>query len=444
MFYILRMKTPLNDFFQHFLECNGFKYNYKLDALQNFENLVCHLKLSSQGKAKLQKRFEQNFIHYKIENKTNVTQKEENQPNNFFKHFMRNNGFIFDNNLNKYENFENLILHLKCERGRSKLLEKFNTECDYKYVEEKFKNKQNLVENKIEIKTNEFPNEENQPNNFFKNFIINNGFKYDHNLNKFDNFENLIVHLKCESGRSKLLERFNRESVNNYVEEKFVCGTGYKKDLEAVEGLKSAEEYFKYFIDNYNFELEDISINYLSAFDELANFNGWWDILSMQRRKFYKLKDDEKKNFIDQNFNFHKIQDTPDLNIYDKFDQLSKILEWEDYYSLSKKKFFQVIRAQVENLFEKLEDLKYIIKRYNLLPIIEIPDNYGKCRKIVRFYLYVNIFDFINPNNDRKFEDLESLRQYTIDNRLIFPVEKAKKNFCYKVLLKKFYFNRNK
>jgi hypothetical protein len=341
--------------------------------------------------------------------------------NQFFQHFIKHNGFKINDNLNEMENFENLVVLLNSNlKGKSKLLKKFN---------------QNIGTNRISHDSTLIKTEEDQPNEFFRHYIRYNGFIYDKNLNKYQNFENLVTHQNCANGRSKLLEKFNI-AEKNYVVKKYEMATKFKNELIIIKGINSVKEFFKYFEEKYGFQIKDKLENYLKTFDKLANSIGWKDLLESKKKDFSKMKSYEKKIFIDQNLEFHKLEARPNIGLTEKFIKLSNYLEWKNYYSLFKIEFCKIIGDEVINKFEKLPGLKAIIERYNLVSSSEIPDSINKCKSIIKEKLYVNIFDFINPNNSKKFKDLRSLRSYTLSNRLIFPLTQAKEEFCYKALLR--------
>jgi len=351
--------------------------------------------------------------------------------NQFFEHFIKYNGFKIDENITEMENFENLVILLNLKmnpKGKSKLLKKFN--------------QKNRID-RIRSDSASIKNKEDQPNEFFKHFIKFNGFVYNKDLNKNENFENLVTHLKCKGGRSKLLEKFNIAN-KNFIVQKYENAINFKNDLKILKVIGTSDQFFKYFEEKYGFEIKDKKENYLKLFDKLAKSIGWNDILSSKKEFISKMKNYEKKIFIDQNFNFHKLEAMPNLGLNEKFIQLSNYLGWENYYSLLKVEFFKIIGVQVESQFQKLPSLKAIISRYNLVSSSEIPESINKCKKIIRKKLYVNIFDFINQNNTEKFDDLNSLRKYTIDYQLIYPLTQAKEEFCYKVLLRPIYGRKNK
>lgn len=275
------------------------------------------------------------------------------------------------------------------------------------------------------------------PNNFFDHFIKYNGFKYDYVSSPTDNFENLIRHLKCydDKGRSKLLKRFKEENISKFIEPILNQIKEHEDDLIIIRGSKSIEEFFNHFKNKYNIRFNHISVNYLSAFNTIS-FKREWNILHKKTREFNNLSKEEKKIYLEQNFIHHNLDRQPNLSLNDMFKKLKEHLKWKNYERLFKYDFFKLIAGNAEKNFENLQDLKNIILRYRLMNESEIPDNLGKCRKIVEERLFVNIYDFCNPSNHTNFKNNYLLAMYTIRNKLYYPLAEAKNTFCYKVLLR--------
>jgi hypothetical protein len=60
------------------------------------------------------------------------------------------------------------------------------------------------------------------------------------------------------------------------------------------------------------------------------------------------------------------------------------------------------------------------------------------CIEIIKGELFANIFDYA-AGKYRKFQRLNELVDYFVDEHKVYPLERAKEKFVYKVLLKEFF-----
>jgi hypothetical protein len=85
-------------------------------------------------------------------------------------------------------------------------------------------------------------------------------------------------------------------------------------------------------------------------------------------------------------------------------------------------------------------DLKEVIRYYNLCDERDIPMNIKGCRAMLEEMLFANINDFI-AQDKIKFENAEELANYTQETGKWFPREIAKKNIKYRSLLRQLVLN---
>ena len=89
-----------------------------------------------------------------------------------------------------------------------------------------------------------------------------------------------------------------------------------------------------------------------------------------------------------------------------------------------------------EKQFETAELMQNLIRKYGLLrKNMKMPKTIDECKDFLEKYLFVNIYDFASGNL-QKFGNLQDLRDYTSENHKYFPLEDAKDNFAYKILLR--------
>jgi len=64
-----------------------------------------------------------------------------------------------------------------------------------------------------------------------------------------------------------------------------------------------------------------------------------------------------------------------------------------------------------------------------------MPKTMDECKEILEKYLYVNIYDFVG-GSEQSFNSLKDLRHYTTENHLFYPLDQAKENYVYRILLR--------
>ena len=89
-----------------------------------------------------------------------------------------------------------------------------------------------------------------------------------------------------------------------------------------------------------------------------------------------------------------------------------------------------------ERKFSTVELMIDLIKKYGIdKQIRKIPKTMDECKEILEKYLFVNIYDFAGGNT-QSFNSLKELRYYTAEHHLFYPLEQAKDNDVYKILLR--------
>merc|ERR1719197_435234 len=106
---------------------------------------------------------------------------------------------------------------------------------------------------------------------------------------------------------------------------------------------------------------------------------------------------------------------------------------------LAKERSEEVKIGEVNDYFDnfksKLEIYQEVCK--NLLG--EVPDSVSKCEELLKG-VYINIFDYVEGNYDKTFENLSELRKYCRKgNPGFFPKERAKSENL-RCLLKKLFY----
>jgi hypothetical protein len=177
-----------------------------------------------------------------------------------------------------------------------------------------------------------------------------------------------------------------------------------------------ASDFFGYFKLVFDYDNE-------KEFDKMRKFR--------QLKRFIGLrhsKEDENKKTKGKGKGKGKGKSEDERKVYD-----DKIIYW--LHGL----FYQHIGKYVDEHFdEKFETLRDIILNYGLLSEWEIKEDIEWCKQFIEDNLFANIFDFASENY-LKFETLDELSHYSIENRKIFPLEQAKETFAYRVLLREIF-----
>jgi len=263
---------------------------------------------------------------------------------------------------------------------------------------------------------------------FFLKFKRNNNFQYNDNVSALENFENLtsFLNLKYDSkGYLTLYKRYHSSS------------------LDGLRKRKTLESFFEFFNTEFKFPFkisDNDSRNYLAIFKNLSEFMGFDSIYIKEKQDFQSLTKKEKVAYLMSFSQQMNLQwDSKKTSFNQQFEKISKLDSWK-FSDKFLHIFNKIISDEVKGRFEKLDDLKKILIRYEFYKNEdEIPNDIPKLKKLIKNELFVNIYDFINKNNKQKFNDIIELSEYTIENKLIYPLELAKETFAYKVLLKKLY-----
>ena len=94
---------------------------------------------------------------------------------------------------------------------------------------------------------------------------------------------------------------------------------------------------------------------------------------------------------------------------------------------MRKDEFHYIIRVVTKTRLSNLPDLHTMIRRYRG-NTVELPRTIRKCREYVKTNIFVNIYDFNHQGNNKQFENVNDLSEYTIRKRKKFPREEAKED----------------
>lgn len=357
----------------------------------------------------------------------------------FFNHYKIHNGFIYNRKLTPWENFEKLISHLKIvpkSKGFYSLLS--TSKCEY-YL------------------------------SFFDNFIHSNGFIYILDLSSEENFSRLIEHMRisrysrCYSTlhkkfhgskfASNLSDSNLKDSSNKKAKRENIIPESSENEIRAaiekneemlfqVKQYLTVEEFFGYFETNYEFPYQNESANSQTNAREL--FNKLTEFMQFDAI-YYRYKDhlnsfshsSAKEDFLIQKFKSLKVEYDPNCSFAQSLNYLATNVGWKFSHKFLEV-LNQIIQSQAASKFEKLEDLKKILIRYGFYNNKdEIPNKISELKDIIKKKLFVNIYDFIIPENIIQFKDIFALSKYTWKNKLNYPLQDAKNTFSSKVLLKK-------
>ena len=106
--------------------------------------------------------------------------------------------------------------------------------------------------------------------------------------------------------------------------------------------------------------------------------------------------------------------------------------------------FRESVGAVIEALAggDKLGSLQQLVEEYELAAAdVNVSTlSLSECRTLLG-HLHVNIYDYVSGDFQR-FPNAYALAKYTIKNKLIFPLEEAKLNDAWKILLRPIFFGR--
>jgi len=210
-----------------------------------------------------------------------------------------------------------------------------------------------------------------------------------------------------------------------------------------LENFESIQDYFDYYERNYNFSFGNTK-DILKTFENLAKYMKWSKRHSHEKNKLLRNKTEQKKqDYMKKLFKKNGINDKYDdsYSAMENFYYLSKKLAW-DLYRKRREDFDLLIERLTKKRLTNIEDLHEIIRKYQKLELL-LPETIKKCQKFIKKHLFVNIYDFIEEN-DEQFENLRDLRKYTIENDKIYPLKDAKEDAILSILLKQFFARKAK
>ena len=207
------------------------------------------------------------------------------------------------------------------------------------------------------------------------------------------------------------------------------------REYKNISQFYTLKEYFDFFEEKYGFDYNNIR-NSRELFEQLARFMKWSRKYYYELRKLESFNEDEEKtdfllNLCEENDFTYDYE----ADIYVNFENLSDYMGWRTYEK-RKKDFDFLVGSLSEKQFETAELMQNLIRSYGLLrKNMKMPKTIDECKDFLEKYLFVNIYDFASGNL-QKFGNLQDLRDYTSENHKYFPLEDAKDNFAYKILLR--------
>jgi hypothetical protein len=331
----------------------------------------------------------------------------------------------------------------------------------------------------------DFENEDGDERDYFLNLLDHLGLKYEKDAYDITLLARYYFYLEQEFHKQNLED----ESFKEYFEDVFGFeNVGEERDyfINLIEylGLKNIRDrkaisllahfYYlsekdfhtqnlgkQYIFDYFSevFGLKPRSSNNLRNFNNIIKFLGLdkdethkAEITSLRRNYCYSRLDDYEANldpsdffgYFKEHFEFKEDADNKKKSLSNLIKFLGlKTSNEEDNEIIANftDHFYNYINECVESTFndENIENLHDIVKNYNLRSGADIPLTMKDCIELIKSELFANIFDYA-AKNYKKFHRLNDLVDYSVDEHKVYPLERAKEKFVYKVLLKEFFF----
>ena len=267
---------------------------------------------------------------------------------------------------------------------------------------------------------------------YFRFYVECNGFDYHSENDSLDEFEELADHLNWGDAA---YNRNKREFLQ--IRENQQNETDSQTSVESFDqdSFNSIDEYFSYFRRNYQFKPRKRSP--LGKFEELASFMGWNRKKTSEWQKIKRIRDETmKQEYVEALFEKYDVDYDENCSFKENFDHLCDLNGWNNYYHQRRDEFNHVIRVVTKVRLSNLPDLHAIIIRYGKQRTLGLPRTIKKCRELIKANIFVNIYDFIDENdNNTQFNNVSDLSEYTVNNDKIFPKEDAKADEILTVLM---------
>lgn len=325
-------------------------------------------------------------------------------------------GFHFDLYLTDYQNFQRLSDFL-CWNDE-------DYDFNYKIFEEQLRKKNH-------------PEDDYLP--FFLRYIENNGFYYDDNATEKANFSLLAKHMRwsrraCEEKRRLFEEQMDENGIEEYSD--------FSRDPSIFE-FADIFQYFDYYVKHFDFQYDE-NKNAIEIFNDLCWSMDWNDLYYRNKCRFNSQQDKQNRQWLDNLIKDNKLKINLKTNrsLTEIFEDLAYELNWNDIRNEKKIVLDQFISEKVGRDLRSLKKLQEIIVFYEVDKDFNdgyIPKTIIKCRKLIKKYLFINIYDYI-VESTQKFKTLGDLREYSIKNEMIFPLNEAKKDNILKNLLQPFFY----
>ena len=232
-------------------------------------------------------------------------------------------------------------------------------------------------------------------------------------------------------------ENENSDDEDNELDEEYDENDNYYREYKNISQFSSLNKYFDFFKNKYNFDFDSMELrNPKELFEQLSRSMRWsrkhnYELGKLQRIRDHEEKESHVKMLCEENEYDYDFE----IDSYGNFENLSGYLGW-NIYNNRRDDFNELVGSVAERKFSTVELMIDLIKKYGIdKQIGKIPKTMDECKEILEKYLFVNIYDFAGGSTQR-FNSLVDLRKYTAENNLFYPLEQAKDNYVYRILLR--------
>jgi hypothetical protein len=414
------------DYFKQYK--NNFKFNKDKNYKENFKLLKQLKKWNSTKASQEWQSLNDCFIQ------TELQELEDYSEPEFFDYFSRQFSFNPCEDDTTEEKFNNLAEYMKWdEEAQDDVEEYLCYECEAT---------DNYYDHYYHIEDEHFSAFDDMED--FKEYCsLVFDFEYEGSERKY--FMNLLDHIGLSNGRDE-------KAIALLAQEYFLLEQSFhNRCLEK-------EDIFNYFssVFGYRFSTQD----YLKKFNNIIKFLDLDEdddeehkiIVSLRRFYFYSRLQHYKNNrtqnsffkYFDKHFDFELKGNNKKKSFQHLISFLGLSADNErDNKVISdlRNHFYEEINESVERTFkdDRIESLQSIIRNYGLCSNSEMPQTITQCKELIENELFANIFDFVDGNYKR-FKSESALARYSKMEEKIYPLNRAKDTYAYKVLLRTFFY----
>lgn len=231
----------------------------------------------------------------------------------------------------------------------------------------------------------------------------------------------------------------NWKILKKQIEEYEILEPDIERDPSIFE-FDDVFKYFEFYVYEYGFACTNEK-NVLAKFKDLCVFMDWNNLYSKNMNIFTSKNEENKLLWLKLIISNENLNINVDLNSFSNFYYYKKIAEslnWNNLYNVKKSELDDFIAIKLRFDLNNLKKLQEIIKFYDLQIEFNheiVPKSKRQCRKLIKKYLYVNIYDYVGESN-KKFDDFEELRNYTFKKKYFYPLKKAKSDYKLKTMLR--------